>query len=242
MKAIVLSCDKYHAMAEHMILNYQTLWPDNQLTFRIPWNEKCPNHIQDRFGEKVELIQTGLKFKDTFSGLTSDLNDNDWVYWCIDDKYPIDIDPQKAQQVFDFVQSIQDPNIINTCFHFVRGIRNSAEYMQREKIGLNLFFDNLKFIEHNGYINHWLHQFFRVKALREFWSKMKEPKQYQARPMDEHLELLTGTYLTLDHNICKYGESTTKGIITNNCFESFQNLNMQVPAHFLRGKRRTVII
>ncbi len=242
MKAIVLSCDKYHAMAEHMILNYELLWPDNQFTFRVPWNEKYPNHIQDRFGEKVELIQTGLKFKDTFSGLTSDLNDDDWVYWCIDDKYPIDIASKEAQQVFNFVQSIQNPNIINVCFHFVRAIRNTAEKMQREGVGLNLFFDNLKFIEHNSYINSWLHQFFRVKALREFWLKMKEPEPHKARPMDNYLEPITGTRLTLNHNICTYGESTTKGIITNNCFSSCKNLGISVPDYFLNGEDRTVII
>ena len=38
-KAIVLSCDKYHKITDHMIETYQKLWPTNKLKFLIPWNE-----------------------------------------------------------------------------------------------------------------------------------------------------------------------------------------------------------
>ena len=43
MKAIVLTCDKYHKITNHMITTYQDLWPSNKLKFVIPYNEKQPS-------------------------------------------------------------------------------------------------------------------------------------------------------------------------------------------------------
>ena len=39
MKALVLTCDRYRVMTEHMILQYERLWPDHPFQFRIPWQE-----------------------------------------------------------------------------------------------------------------------------------------------------------------------------------------------------------
>ena len=50
MKAIVLSCDKYHPMTNHMILTYQKLWPSNKLKFLVPWNEEKPESMVEEFG------------------------------------------------------------------------------------------------------------------------------------------------------------------------------------------------
>ena len=80
MKAIILSCDKYHPIANHMILTYEKLWPTNKLTYRIPWNNEYPKSIVDTFGDKVEPINTPLEFKKTIFGLIEDLDDDEWVF------------------------------------------------------------------------------------------------------------------------------------------------------------------
>lgn len=241
MKAIVQSCDTYHCMAEHMVLKYESLWPNNPFVFRVPWNNQYPNHLESRFGKKVELIQTGSAFKQTFHKLTQDLDDHEWVYWCIDDKYLIDINTEKANRTLEFVHSIQDPNIINVCFHFVRGIKATATQMEKSEAGLRLSFQNLTFIQHNCFRNNWLHQFFRVGALREFWSHFPEPEKYKAKSLDEHVKPLTGISMTLNHNICTYGESTYRSVITNNCFQSFQKLSISVPNHFFPKNRNAIL-
>jgi hypothetical protein len=33
MKAIVLTCDRYRALTEHMIRKYEELWPDHPFVF-----------------------------------------------------------------------------------------------------------------------------------------------------------------------------------------------------------------
>ena len=69
MKAIVLTCDRYHEITNHMLKTYQELWPTNNLIFRIPWNNNFPKFIADEWGDKVEFVKTPVEFKPTIYGL-----------------------------------------------------------------------------------------------------------------------------------------------------------------------------
>lgn len=225
-----------------MLMQYEKEWSSNPFTFRIPWNTKYPEIIDNHFHNKIELIKTGIRFKETFHRLTQDLDDDEWIYWCIDDKYVISIEEHKANRVLNFVKSVKDPDIISVCFHFVREIKKTANHIQKKGSGVQIHFEGLKFIEHRSYINNWLHQFFRVKALREFWSHIKEPEQYQALCMDNDVRPLTGISLTLDHNICTYGESTDRGYVTENCQLCCNENNILLPECFTTKIQPTVII
>ena len=63
MKAIVLSCDKYHPIAYHMVLSYEKIWPTNKLIYRIPWNNTYPKDIIESFKNKIEAVRFHLNLK-----------------------------------------------------------------------------------------------------------------------------------------------------------------------------------
>ncbi|MDA1302340.1 MAG: hypothetical protein O2868_20005 [Proteobacteria bacterium] len=87
MKAIVLSCDKYHAFARHMILRYDKLWPGHPFTFRVPYQDASGDHLLAmRASSRVEPRPAATMIKPTLLSLIDDLDDAEWVYWCIDDK------------------------------------------------------------------------------------------------------------------------------------------------------------
>ena len=44
-KVIVLTCDIYHDVTNHMITMYEKTWPNNPFVFRVPWNEIYPEFI-----------------------------------------------------------------------------------------------------------------------------------------------------------------------------------------------------
>jgi hypothetical protein len=239
MKAIVLSCDKYHPIAEHMILKYQELWPTNPFTFRVPWNNTLPNKIINRFNEKIEPIHTNVEFKKTFHDLTKDLDDDEWIFWCIDDKYPIELNEQIANQVIKFISSIKDTDIVYISFHFVRAVKRHALELKGhpnpDKRGEQIKFQDLNFLQHHR-IQPWLHQFFRVKTLRKLWSFISEPEKHVAYTMDDDIwknaHLIAGKRFVVEHNICTYGESTWKGKLTRNCHTSFKEQDLPIPSCF----------
>ena len=235
MKAIVQTCDRYHSICEHMLTKYFMLWNSNKFTFRVPWNKKYPYKLAGKFGKRIELIHSEVEFKKTFEALTKDLPDEEWVYWCIDDKYPIELMEKKCNQVVDLVNKIEDKDIVNVTFNFVREVVSSSEEM---KLHPKISYNNLTFIQHASFTNNWLHQFFRVSALREFWGNINEPDKYQAKAMDSEVKPISGKCFTLNHKISLYGESTDRGIITESCFNSCNNLKIGLPPHFKKEKKR----
>ncbi|MFN2540579.1 MAG: hypothetical protein ABR514_00215, partial [Chthoniobacterales bacterium] len=84
MKAIVLTCDRFRAMTEHMIRQYEGLWPNHPFVFRIPFQQ-----LRGQDTDRREFRQTPENIRGTVLQLLDDLEDEEWVYWCIDDKYPI---------------------------------------------------------------------------------------------------------------------------------------------------------
>src|SRR5436305_627083 len=100
MKAIVLTCDRYRAITEHMMLKYGELWPDHPFVFRIPYQELGGNAI-----DRCEFVKTPSAIRATALELIAGLEDDEWVYWCVDDKYPIELALPKIRE---FVAAIQD--------------------------------------------------------------------------------------------------------------------------------------
>src|SRR5437016_4718972 len=86
MKAIVLTYDRNRAVTEHMILKYEQLWPDHPFTFRIPYQE-----LAGPANPRHEYIRTPPEIRPTVLQLIAGLDDNEWIYWCVDDKYPIEL-------------------------------------------------------------------------------------------------------------------------------------------------------
>src|SRR5437667_5709302 len=94
MKAIVLTCDRYRAITEHMILQYERLWPDHPFVFHIPYQ-----NIAGVETERAKYFRTPEALKATVLQLLAGLDDEEWIYWCVDDKYPIAFDTKKITQL-----------------------------------------------------------------------------------------------------------------------------------------------
>lgn len=236
MKAIVLSCDKYHSFAHHMLLTYQAKWPTNRFMFRIPWNNHVPGDIKSDF-DNVEFIRTEVPLKKTIDSLLTDMDDSEWVYWCVDDKYLIDIDQHKANQVVQFVNSVEDQNITGISFMFTRDIKRTAQ----QKSDSIVQYEDLRFLPHTSSINNWLHQFYRVKNIKQWMDYLPDPEIYKMRALDVSPFLIPGTLLTLDHSISVYGESTSGGEIMDNCVDSFKSYGLPLPEGFNIQQRRVII-
>ena len=95
----MLSYDKNHKYCELTYRMYMDLWPDCPYNFYIPWNETKPEYFIDK--SNVTLVQCSSRIMPTMQALLDGVEDDDWVYWCIDDRFPTRIDVPGMQQLHD---------------------------------------------------------------------------------------------------------------------------------------------
>ena len=80
-KAIVLSYDRHRAITDHMIAQYEQLWPKHPFLFFVPYQQ-----LRRPDSERVKFVKApGGKPSDsphTVLELIRGLDDEELVYWC----------------------------------------------------------------------------------------------------------------------------------------------------------------
>lgn len=237
MKALVLTYDEHLPIADHMIQTYQDRWQDHQFTFRVPYNDDPPNYLEDKYECDIELVESKPAINDTMMTLLQGINDEEWIYWALDDKYILELDTQTVNELRQWL--VEDGGHIDG-LSFVRarnllsGVSLSGEYFTN---------NGEKFHRRSDYSQIWLPQFLKAKVLRYLFKKM--PKPDSAKEMDE-LKYEVGLpddhklYVT-DKNYAVMGESTSRGKITQNCTRSFEKYGMDIPAGFESSNEEKII-
>jgi hypothetical protein len=250
MKAIVLTCDKYIKFAEHMIHSYQKFWPSHPFVFRVPYGEYPENFA--RFGDRVELRQTdgakvihpvetptGTKkvslIRNTVLELIKDLPDEEWIFWCMDDRYIIRIHEDKVNDIHDFVLKNEDRNllVVNFARNRAGGYFKGNKHIQE---GIEILTPKGQILRETVYSmgtalpDAWSHQFIRVKGLRRIFESFPD-RPFVGKELDsfDHPKLVGERQLIVENNLVVMGESTSRGEITENCATSFKRWGMELP-------------
>ena len=234
MKALVLTFDKYRVFAQNMIMCYNKLWPNNPFVFRIPYqSEDVRSEYETKFGRQVEMIKSPSGIVDTMFSLSNDLDANEWVYWCMDDRYPIRLDLNKLHTCYTFIND-------DTLSSSISGLmfnNNPKIWLPTNRFANNedIKYGNLVFHRRKNYTMIWNHQFLRVKVVRTFFELFPHEMK-QAKEMDpiKDMAILPNDHKLyfLEHNIALYGESTNRGIITKNCKSSLIDNKLNIPSNF----------
>ena len=226
MKAIVLSYEKYRRLTDHMIHMYAELWPDNPFTFCIPC-QKVPG----KSGSGRKYLLSPADIKGTVLALLEGLDEQEWVYWCIDDKYPVNINVRAVQAVFKWVHEVNNPSVDG-----VLCCRPKKLMKQKRLTGKRLATDTgITLLERKNYKCIWIHQFLRVRVLRHLFESfpdripdakaMDRLKDQIDKPADHRL-------FVTEHTLTVLGESTTRGVITENCYRSMLQHGLPLPDWF----------
>lgn len=234
MKALVLTFDKYKSFAAHMIMCYEQIWPNNPYTFRVPYqSEEVKLYFEEKFGNKVEMIKSPSGIVDTMFALSDDLDENEWVYWCMDDRYPMTLNVSEVEKCLNFIESDSGQKISGLMFcNSPRIWKHKNCYWHKYKIRTH---ERQTYYRRKNYTMIWNHQFLRVRVVRTFFNLfprvMKQAKEMDyikdnaLLPEDQQLYML-------DHNIGVYGESTNRGVMLKNCAESFKEKGLPIPEEF----------
>jgi hypothetical protein len=226
MKAIVLTCDRYRAITEHMILQYERLWPDHPFVFRIPYQQS-----RGMDTERINYRQTPEDIKGTLLHLLADLDDEEWIYWCVDDKYPIQL---LTGKIYDLMtHAIGSPKMSGLLFCRCRVTLNSPKLALYPKEIINPSGDT--YFERKAWYQIWLHQLLKVKVLRYLFTHFPD-RIPSAKEMDEFKDAIVKPselrLFVTKENFAVFGESTARGLITQNCYESMVANQIALPDWF----------
>jgi hypothetical protein len=229
-KAIVLSYDRHRAITDHVVLQYERLWSDHPFVFVVPYQRlhrpdtERVKYVKAPGGEPSDIPRTVLE-------LVADLDDEELIYWCSDDKYPIQLVTEKIASLLTYVR--QSPEISGLMFCRCRAT------LERPDIALypaeRTTPQGHILLERRGWYQFWIHQFLRVKVLRHYFSELPD-----YIPSAKFLDSLTEDIIKLaDHrlfvtkqNFAVFGESTRRGVITQNCYESMVAARIELPQWF----------
>ena len=232
MKAIVLTCDKYHPLADLMMHTYQKLWPDNPFVFRVPYNEIYPQWLKDKYKEKIELIKAPYPIKETMKTLLNDIGDDEWIYWCMDDRYLMKIDKRRVSEIYHTVLKLGDPQIAG-----VSMLRRERDKFYKKgsflltQSGFKLLESVFSDSEELG--GPWAHQFIRCKVLRRMFESFPD-RPFAAKEMDffPKRKLAGEKIYDAERNLIVFGESASRGELTINCFLELKRQGLKAPAGF----------
>lgn len=223
MKAIVLTYDQNKSLTENMISCYENAWPEHPFTFRIPYqlSERCVAL------NKCEYIKTPPEIKRTVLTLLHDLDEEEWVYWCIDDKFPIQLDLPYINYVYQSILHKSFESVSGVLFCRARKMLNPA-YLT----GNWLLSKTYVFLVRKGYEQIWIHQFLKVKVLRHLFSGFPEVIE-NAMDMDGFKDSMNKPpeqiLLVTENNHAVFGESTVSGVLTENCLKSMVEKGIYIP-------------
>jgi hypothetical protein len=224
-KAIVLTYDKYRSFTDHMIYRYGKLWPDHPFEFQVPYQQLPPTFKSNN----VRYHQTPPDIKGTVLTLLDALDDEEMVYWCIDDKYPIKLDIRKIKKIHQWLSSGENQDISGLLFCRCRGMLLDQNFTG-ERIT-----DKRRsvYLERANYEQIWIHQYLKVKVIRHLFdsfpdeiasAKMMDGLKWHVKKPESHQ-----LYVTAD-SLASFGESTSRGMITVNCLKSMKAGNIPIPS------------
>jgi hypothetical protein len=236
MKAIVLTCDRYRAITEHMILQYERLWPDHPFVFRIPYQQ-----IGGTDTQRTNYRKTPEAIKATVLHLLADVDDEEWIYWCVDDKYPVRLVTEKITDLI--TRAISSPEMSGLLFCRCRITLDSPKLALYPEEIINPSGDI--YFERKAWYLIWIHQLLKAKVLRHLFTQLPD-RIPSAKEMDQLKDdIVKPSELRLfvtKENFAVFGESTSRGLITQNCYESMVASNIELPAWFRRPNGQHVMM
>ena len=244
MKAVVLTCDKYMAFADHTIQTYENLWKNNNFVYRVPYNSNYPEFMKQKYGDKIEFVKTEFPIKATVLSLLEELDDNEWIYWCMDDRYLVRIKHKITQEIYELVKTIEDPNICSFLVIAVEPYFHTDKYLKKDSKLLTksgfAFYETI-FTDSRRLMSCWRPQFIRVKVLRRLFESFPD-YDFVAKEMNNFpkKKLEGEKFYVPEQNLVVVGESTHRGELTENCASSFKKLGLEIPQNFKLTKKYMV--
>ena len=222
MKAIILTHDDRSYLANLTISSYSTLWKNNEFTFLVPYNNTKPKIKHPN----VELIKSPKSIRGTIKALLDNIDDNEFVYWCMDDLYLFRVYNQALLE--GIYQQVANNNVPKEA-HSIRLIRKRYHPLEKYKeacIINGLVFHKLYPWKFYGF---WFHSFVRCWVLRKVFLRSDLPSEYDIGSVNSAGSDLEHNVFLPKKTLFVLGETSRKGKLTRNCIQDAKRFNVQIP-------------
>ncbi|MDP2597668.1 hypothetical protein [Alteromonas stellipolaris] len=223
-KALVLTYDKQIGLAQLLIKKYVSLGLGRYFTFIVPVNS-----LESRFkidGAEIEFVLSESDILSTMESLLNQVEDNEWIYWAIDDRYPMEVECTQFKVIFD---------ALNT--DMFRGINGVKLLPWREPLAAHKFsykFINLQSQEPKSMFGFWHHHFLRSKVLKAMFLSENKHRENNIRLInnlyrdEDYLPFLEAVYV-VDSPIIELAEPLFNGKLTLNGYRDLKTFNCELP-------------
>jgi hypothetical protein len=230
-KAIVLTYDKQVGLAELVVKSYLRLWKECPFQFLVPRNDDHSPHFDFLEAQKnVSIVRTPTSMLETMSVLLGGIDDDAWLYWCIDDRYPIEIDQGGIQTVLDFIGSGAADGL--------NGIKliHWRETAQADRKDICIGDRRFRFQVPYSTWGFWHHHFLRAKVLKQIFAGAAGNGVTDSPwALNQHfhkLPLIDGfrnIVFPVDGPIVQFGETLLRGGLLANAREALAQHGCPVP-------------
>lgn len=181
--------------------------------------------------EQVKYLAAPSDIKGTVLHLLTDIDDEEWIYWCVDDKYPIQLVIDKIISLIS--HAMRSPDVDGLLFCRCRATLNNPKLTLFPRKVKNPFGDI--YLERKAWFQIWIHQILRAKVLRHLFTHLPDVIP-NAKAMDELKndvpKLAEHRLFVTKENFAVFGESTRRGVVTQNCYESMVTARIEIPEWF----------
>src|SRR5205814_1377577 len=191
---------------------YERLWPDHPFIFHVPYQE-----LRGTDSDRIKYHPAPEDIKGTVLHLLADIDDEEWIYWCVDDKYPIQLPTDKVAGLIS--HAMRSPGIDGLLFCRCRALLSIPALTLHPKKVKNLFGD--VYLERKGWWQIWIHQIMRAKVLRHLFKNLPDHIP-SAKAMDDLKDdvpkLPEHRLFVTENNYAVFGEIEGQPFISNLVF------------------------
>jgi hypothetical protein len=227
-QSIVLTFDRQLEVANLVVESYNRLWPDCPLVFRIPYQERA---VGDLFGAaNVCFVKAPSSIRATMEHLLQGCADEEFVYWCVDDRFPVRIlDPDTLHGAYDVMS--QGDLAIDALR--MGGLSLMARRQGAQDETRPLVIGKARFFRQRGNMQFgfYMPQFVRAGVLREYFLHSDLTVDYGIREFHAWLEgqCVRHRIYTPERFVIQLGESTRRGALTPNCLARMVAMGLPRP-------------
>lgn len=209
---------------------YARLWPGHPFTFRVPFASATGSAAFAHLSAQgnCEMMQSPVSIKDSMAVLLDGIASSEWVFWCIDDRFPVRVEAAAATRLAEDLgtlpRHVEEVKLLHWKEPLLAG---------RIAIGGRRFRCQAPGTRARGF---WHHHFVRAAVLRAAFLGEDVARDCRIYAITERIKdreglLFDGAAVVPTRPFLSLGEPLVEGLLTRNGREWLERMQCDAPRY-----------